>query len=168
MTDRMTDDSRLRAGMTIMKNILFVCTGNSCRSVMAEGLFRKIISDRPEEFFVASAGLNAADGLPAAPEAVDALKAEGVDVSHHKSRRLTHELLDWADKILVMEKIHEDWILGMAPSAKDKVGLLTEYSSDQDIRRQGNIPDPIRMPESFYRNVMNVIRDCVKNMAEKF
>ena len=140
-----------------MKKILFVCTGNSCRSVMAEGLFRKIVGDRIREFSVASAGVSAADGFPATQETVVVMKEEGVDVSRHRSQRLTPQMIREADRIFVMEKMHRDMVLELVPEAKDKISLLTE---EQDI------PDPIRMSGLFYRNVLSSIRDSVGKIVE--
>ena len=150
-----------------MKRILFVCTGNSCRSVMAEGLFRKIMEGRANKISCSSAGISAMDGFPSTEETIRAMKEEGVDVSGHQSRRLTQKMIQNSDKIFVMEKIHKDWVLSMDPQAKDKVHLLAEYASTGDSRMPATgIPDPIRMSDQFYRNVLNVIYDCVKNVAE--
>jgi protein-tyrosine-phosphatase len=140
-----------------MKRILFVCTGNSCRSVMAEGLFRKIAAARSAEFSVASAGVSAPDGFPATQETVNALKEEGVDVSRHRSRRLTPEMIREADHIFVMERMHREMVLELVPEAKSKISLL---SGEHDI------PDPIRMSGLFYRNVLLTIRESVKKILE--
>ncbi len=150
-----------------MKQILFVCTGNSCRSVMAEGLFRKLANAKAGEYTAASAGIGATDGFPATQETVRAMKAEGVDMSGHQSRRLTAEMIRSAHKILAMEMMHKQWILDLVPEARDKVQLLAEYSSKEQHRLSDiNIPDPIRMSESFYKNVLTVIRDCVANLVK--
>ncbi|MBI3252574.1 MAG: low molecular weight protein arginine phosphatase [Candidatus Omnitrophica bacterium] len=146
-----------------MQNILFVCTGNSCRSVMAEGLFKKIAGGRAGEFAVGSAGVAAVDGFPPTDETVRAMKEEGVDVSGHRTRRLTPERIKAADRILVMEKMHKDWILRIAPDSEKKVFLLTEFSSEG---KEG-IPDPIRMSDYFYKNTLATIRDCVTNLVKK-
>ncbi len=150
-----------------MKNILFVCTGNSCRSVMAEGLFRKMTDHRAHEFSASSAGISAIDGFFATEETVNVMKVEGVDVSGHRSRRLTPEMIELADKVYVMEKIHREWILKLVPHAKNKVFLLTEFSpSPTDQAEKADIPDPIRMSNHFYKNVLNWIRDCVNQIVE--
>lgn len=150
-----------------MKNILFVCTGNSCRSVMAEGLFKKMVEHRADEFHVESAGTGTVDGFPASPETVKVMRDEGIDVSQHSGQCLRSEMIIKADKIFVMEKMHKDWILRHVPEVKNKVFLLTEfhaagYGATDDM----DIPDPIRMSDSFYRNVLAVIRDCVKKIAD--
>ena len=150
-----------------MKHILFVCTGNSCRSVMAEGLFRKRVEDRLDDFSVSSAGVGAIEGMSATPETIQAMSEEGVDVSEHRSQRLTPERVREADEIFVMERIHRDWVLRLVPEAGAKVHLLTEYASPDNRAQDIDIPDPIRMSGHFYKNVLSVIRDCVENIADE-
>ncbi len=146
-----------------MKHILFVCTGNSCRSVMAEGMFRKMVADRPDDFSVISAGISAIEGFPATQETVNVLKEEGVDVSDHRSQRLTHEMIQTADWIFVMERLHKEAVLRMAPEAKEKISLLTDFAVEQGHK---DIPDPIRMSAHFYKNVLTTISDCLKKIME--
>ena len=134
---------------------------------MAEGLFKKMIGARAGEFHVESAGTNTTEGFSASPETVEAMQAEGVDVSQHQSQRLKSSMIHAADKIFVMEKMHKDWILRFVPEAKHKVFLLTEFHpAAHDGLEDTDIPDPIRMSESFYHNVLSVIRDCVKKIVE--
>lgn len=134
---------------------------------MAEGLFKKMIGTRAGEFKVESAGTNTGDGFLASPETVQVMKSEGIDVSGHRSQVLRPEMVSAAHKIFVMENIHKEWILRMAPEAKDKVFLMTEFhSGDLNSLGDPNIPDPIHMSYFFYRNVLSVIRDCVKKIVE--
>ena len=150
------------------KNILFVCTGNSCRSVMAEGLFRELVSAQADQFMVGSAGVSALDGYPSSQETVKVMRSAGIDVSTHRSRHLTAPMVRTADKIFVMEHMHREAILQSWPEAAEKVHLLTEYSGDKKHRmHEIDIPDPIRMPDHFYKNVFQVIRDCVNHIAEE-
>jgi protein-tyrosine-phosphatase len=73
-----------------------------------------------------------------------------------------------ADKIFVMENMHKEAIVQAWPEAAEKVHLLTEYSGDKNyLKREIDIPDPIRMPDNFYKNVFWVIRDCVTHIAEE-
>ncbi|MBI4432506.1 MAG: low molecular weight protein arginine phosphatase [Candidatus Omnitrophica bacterium] len=137
--------------------ILFVCTGNSCRSVMAEGLFKKAVADRPGEFQVSSAGVSAIEGFPASDETIRAMKEEGVDMSRHRGRRLTEAMVREFDKILVMEKAHKDVILQMWPQAEKKTFIITDFCPAAGT----GIPDPIRMSDYFYKNTLAAIKNCV-------
>ena len=139
------------------KNILFVCTGNSCRSVMAEGLFRHLVSKSAGRFLVGSAGTNALDGCEASEQAVRVLQQEGIDVSSHRSRRLTTAMVRTADKIFVMENRHKQAILESWPEASEKVHLLAKTE----------VPDPIGNSEYFYKNVFCVIREGVERIVKE-
>ena len=92
-----------------MKTILFVCTGNICRSPMAEGLFRHAVKGRGD-FEVFSAGVGAIDGLPPSEHAVRAVRELGIDISRQRSRMLTADLVRRADYIFGMTHSHVDAI----------------------------------------------------------
>lgn len=135
---------------------------------MAEGLFRHLVAGRESEFIIGSAGVGAVDGYPASTETIRVMKEHGIDVSQHRSRRLTSAMVRTADRILVMENMHRAAILGTWPEASEKTKLLTEYSRKESGRGlEIDIPDPIRMPDSFYKNVFLVIRECVARVAEE-
>ena len=127
------------------------------------------MESRSGEFRVVSAGISTMDGFPASPETIEVMKSEGIDVTSHRSRQLTPDMVHAADKIFVMEGAHKDWILRFAPDAEKKVFLMTEFHSlDYGISGEADIPDPIRMSDSFYRNVLLVIRNCIKKIIESF
>lgn len=131
---------------------------------MAEGLLIKMLGSHVHDFYVHSAGIEAVDGFPSTPATLKALKEEGVDMSSHRSRRLTLEMIKAATKIYVMEQIHKDWVLRMSPEAKHKVSLLSAFSSEP-AEETMDIPDPIRMSDNFYKNVLVAIRGCVENLV---
>lgn len=134
---------------------------------MAEGLFKKYTEARAKDFVISSAGINALDGYPATPETLEVLEQEGVDMSGHRSRRLTYDMVRTADHIYVMEEVHRQSIVKLVPEAADKVWLLGDFAQGhREHAGHSDIPDPIRMSDSFYRNVMDVIRDCVKKIVE--
>ncbi len=125
-----------------MKTILFVCTGNICRSPMAEGLFRHAIRGRGEEYRVLSAGVGAVDGQPPSAHAVRALKELNIDISRQRSRMLTAELVNHADYIFGMTHGHVDAVTLLYPQASEKTFLLREFDETLDIYEK-DISDPI-------------------------
>src|SRR5580704_14391285 len=124
-----------------MKTVLFVCTGNICRSPMAEGLFRHATRGR-SDFQVVSAGVGALEGQPPSLHAVRALKELGVDISQQRSRMLTPDLVDQADYIFGMTHSHVDSINLLFPHAAEKTFLLREFDETLD-EFEKDISDPI-------------------------
>src|SRR6266446_9254680 len=124
-----------------MKTILFVCTGNVCRSPMAEGIFRQAIRNRAD-FRVVSAGLGAMDGQPPSPYAVQAVRELGIDISSQHSRMLTAELVQQADYIFGMTHSHIDTVMLLYPQAAEKTFLLRDFDETLDIFEK-DISDPI-------------------------
>ena len=144
-------------------SVLFVCTGNSCRSVMAEGLFKKIARERGLAVEVRSAGTSALEGIGASAETVRVLKKHGVDAVPHRGRKITPDLVDRSDVIFVMQNAHRDYVTALFPDAKDRVYLLSEFYSGEDKQNLATgIPDPIGMGPDFYENVLEVIRKSLE------
>lgn len=126
--------------------VLTVCTHNRTRSVMMEALLRPLLSARlgPDGVLVASAGYGPA-GLPAIPDAVDAMRRRGLDVADHRSRTLDRSMLDWADVVLTAERDHVVRISGLDPTALRRAMTLPEFitavanadrSSARDVRER--------------------------------
>src|SRR5690242_20038372 len=115
-----------------MKTILFVCTGNVCRSPMAEGLFRHLVKGR-NDYRILSAGVGAVDGQPPSPHAVRALKELGIDISRQRSSMLTARLVDEADYIFGMTHGHVDAITLLFPHAAEKTFVLREFDETLDM-----------------------------------
>ena len=104
----------------MLDRVLIVCVGNICRSPMAEGLLRARIRHRPG-FQVSSAGVGALVGHPADPLAVELMAARGIDITGHRARQVTQEMLAAVDLVLVMEKGHQDEVHRMSPQSRGKV-----------------------------------------------
>ncbi|TLS50507.1 low molecular weight protein arginine phosphatase [Paenibacillus antri] len=111
-----------------MKRILLVCTGNTCRSPMAEALFRKRAAARGVPVEVKSAGVAAVPGQPMSGHAADVLRERGVDPSGFRSSEATPELVRWADLILTMTSHHKRHLLELYPDAVEKTFALKEYA----------------------------------------
>ncbi|HNQ74062.1 MAG TPA: serine hydroxymethyltransferase [Verrucomicrobiota bacterium] len=124
-----------------MKTFLFICTGNICRSPMAEGLFRHATHGR-SDYRAVSAGLGAVNGQPPSAYSVQAMREIGVDISRQRSQMLTAEMVRQADYILGMTHSHVDSVLLMYPQAAEKTFLLREFDDTLDAFEK-DIADPI-------------------------
>jgi len=147
-----------------MKTILFVCTGNICRSPMAEGLFRKAVAGRPD-FRVVSAGLGAPNGQPPSAHAVQAMKELGLDISSIRSRPLTAELVQDAAYIFGMTRGHVDAITLMYPQAADKAFLLREFDETLEAFEK-DISDPIGASYAVYCQCRDQIEQGIASMLK--
>ena len=151
----------------LAKTVLFVCTGNTCRSPIAAGLLRKLYAQRlgcrvgelaRNGLEALSAGVMAADGEPATPEAVTAASAYGADISHHRSRRLTSELINAADLVLCMTDFHVEQAGRLVPAAVSKIERLI---ADRDV------PDPMGGGSEAYRRTAETIEQALKERMDK-
>jgi protein-tyrosine-phosphatase len=144
------------------KLVVFVCTGNICRSIMAEALLRHLWSDKGThslDLDVSSAGLHACTGSRATDKVLFLLGEEGIDVSSHRARQLTPEMIAEADLILTMTRAHKAQALYMA-SEKDasKIKTLKEFVKIAD---DGDIEDPYGGDLGVYEYSLQEIRASV-------
>ena len=111
------------------EHILFVCTGNTCRSPMAEGLFRKLAEREGLSCQVRSAGVSAWDGSPISQHSADILQGRGI-MDRICSSAVSGESVTWADLILTMTTGHKETLIRRYPEAVDKVYTLKEFAED--------------------------------------
>lgn len=145
-----------------MKNVLFVCTGNICRSPMAEGLFRDAVKGR-DDLQVASAGVGAIHGQAPSPHGVEVLRPWGIDISRQRSQPLTERLVDWADEIFVMTRGHLETVHLLFPEAAEKTHLVCEY--DPELRRRSlDVPDPIGLGIHAYFETRDTLKTAIPSL----
>src|SRR6185295_10288222 len=142
-----------------MKTVLFVCTGNVCRSPMAEGIFRHAVQGRGN-YRVISAGLGAMEGQPPSTYAVEAVKELGIDISSQRSRMLTPDLVNQADYIFGMTHSHVDTVMLLYPHAAEKTFLLREFDETLDTFEK-DISDPIGGSFEVYLNCRDQIEQGI-------
>jgi len=135
------------------KEIVFVCTGNTCRSPMAEGIFNSL-SNRG--YFATSAGIYAADGNLPSENAVLAMSEMKIDIKNHLARALTPEMVKSAFLILTMTQNHKDAILSAFPQFSDKVKTISEFAGEN-----GNISDPYGGDIEVYRLCAHEIKKYI-------
>jgi RpiB/LacA/LacB family sugar-phosphate isomerase len=139
--------------------LLFICTGNICRSPMAEGLARDMARDLGA-IEVKSAGLGAPSGQAPSTHAVEVMQELGIDISKLRSKSVTRELVEWADTILVMTYGHLDNMLMLYPQAAEKTFLLREFEAGAGPEDR-EIDDPIGQSQAVYRRTRDQIRDAL-------
>lgn len=155
--------------MSDIKSILFVCTGNSCRSVMAEGYLKKRLKELGRsDITVHSAGIRALTGMRPTEETIEVLKEESAEMASFRSRSLTDEMIENSDLILVMEDTHKEEVIRRVPSAAEKTHLLKEFSLPKTAEHHEgfDIPDPIGRPLKDYKYCFSMIKKEIERIIK--
>jgi len=147
---------------------LFVCTGNTCRSPMAVGIFRKYLAEKLQcevdhldkmGYKISSAGTIDMASSPASAEATAACAANGIDIKAHRSKALSQKLIEENDFIFAMSRMHRERVTALSQEAANKCVLLAE---DKDI------PDPIGQEQQVFNNCAELIKEAIKKRIGEF
>ena len=145
-----------------MKSVLFVCTGNICRSPIAEGLFRRLLGNR-EDIEVLSAGVHAVHGQPPSLYAVQVCEEEAADISGQRSQPITAALVDRATHIFAMTGAHVETIQTLFPQSADKTFLLREFE-EPGTTVWRDVPDPIGLGREVYEDCAHIIKNALPSV----
>jgi ribose 5-phosphate isomerase B len=163
--------------ITIKKNILFVCTGNTCRSPFAEVMMRKLILERygenAKDMRVSSAGTYAFTGVSSPPDALKTAEEFDVDLSPNKSRSIHLSIVEAADVVFCMTAQHRAHLVAKFPWYEEKFVNLKEYALGKSGKNtespdKYNIADPIGQGPEMYRQVYQDIRDCIEKVLDRW
>lgn len=144
-------------------NILFVCSGNTCRSPMAEAIARRIAADRGiRDMKISSAGTNAWDNATATDEALLVGMERSLDLSSHRARRLTPEIVSEADLIFVMTPSHLEQVNQLG--GRGKTHVLDEYTSGST---GGGVSDPYGGDLDAYRGTADVLEEEIEKLFDR-
>jgi len=152
-----------------LTTVLFVCTGNTCRSPMAEALFNDLANKKGlDSVRAVSAGLAAIEGNKATPQAIEVMKRRGIDLSGHRARNVDASLVKEADLILTMTHRHKAILSSMYPEAASKIHVLKEYAQGGSVKGElVDILDPFGQPIEVYESCAHELEESLTKLIER-
>jgi protein-tyrosine-phosphatase len=153
---------------TNIRSVLFVCTGNICRSPLAEYFFRDYVTKKGDggRFDVGSAGVYALDGNHATYEAIEAGRQWRLDLKQHHARAIDRDMMASSDYILVMTQAHRNWLLHQYPGYENKIYLTLLFprhlSGEPPV--QTDVPDPIGESVDYYLKVLEMLEPVLPDI----
>jgi protein-tyrosine-phosphatase len=145
-----------------MYKIMYVCTGNTCRSPMAEGILRKKLADaRHKDVQVLSAGIGTLDGYPATPTGVNTSQKHGIDISEHHSQRLTEKLFKEVDLIFALADNHYEFMRDF-PEADQKLFMVKGFPQKGLADKEHSVDDPLGGTSEEYEATFSEIEQEIE------
>ena len=144
--------------------VMFVCTGNICRSAMAEGILKKLVKENNMDLEVCSCGVYAEDGDYASFNAIEAAKYYDVDISNHKATNIRNSQIEEMDIILCATNSHKNVVISMYPNLMNKVYTMKEYAELEEDGKDMDIKDPWGYDMETYRRCIQEISSCLEKI----